>query len=126
MDGQEAVTHMLTVCGLTLGQRNIVRKVKGTQYTGAVAAIYLGDVKQMTENLSRLALGRGKYIGMSATAKIKALIWWVQYAHTGQRPWIYTEGAGADNAEMADAPVVYNPVSVATHRTDGTDTIPRI
>jgi hypothetical protein len=82
MDGQEAVTHMLTVCGVTLTQHNAVTNVKGIQDIAALAAIYLGDVKQMTENLSRLALGRGgAYIGTSATAKIKALIWWVQDAH---------------------------------------------
>jgi hypothetical protein len=82
MDGEEAVTHMLTVCGLTLAQRNAVTNVEGIQDIAALAAIYLGDVKRMTKNLSRLTLSRGgAYIGTSATGKFKALIWWVQDDH---------------------------------------------
>jgi hypothetical protein len=82
MDGLEAVVHMLTVCELTDQQRTAVTTIEGIQDIAALAAIYLGDVKQMTENLSRLAINRGgAYIGTSATAKIKALIWWVQDAH---------------------------------------------
>jgi hypothetical protein len=42
----------------------------------------LGDIKQMTENLSRLSVNRGgAYIGVSLTATIKALIWWIQDAN---------------------------------------------
>jgi hypothetical protein len=84
MDGQEAVTtHMLYVCGLTLAQRNAVTNVKGIQDIATLASRNLPRRREADDRKSlRLGLNRGgAYIGMSATAKIKALIWWVQDAH---------------------------------------------
>jgi hypothetical protein len=68
LDGAPAIQHML----------NILERIADID---AIKNIFLGNVQQMTENLSRQAVNRGgAYIGMSATTKIKALIWWVQDA----------------------------------------------
>jgi hypothetical protein len=81
LDRVTAIEHMLDVCGLTLAQRNTVMNIEGIQDIDALANIYLRDVKQMTENLSCLQVNRGgAYFGTSVTAKVKALIWWVQDA----------------------------------------------
>jgi hypothetical protein len=83
MDGGPAVEHLLTIGGLPVAQRNAVMNVEGIQTIAALHNIFPGDVKQMTENLSRLAVNRGgAYIGVSITASIKALIWWIQDSNT--------------------------------------------
>jgi hypothetical protein len=87
MDGVGAIAHLLTICGLADTQRNAVMNVEGITTIAALHNIYLGDVKQMTENLSRLAVNRGgAYIGVSLTASIKALIWWIQDANAQGSP----------------------------------------
>jgi hypothetical protein len=72
---------MLDICGLSETQRDAVMDMEGIADIDVIANIFLGDVRQMTENLLRLAVNRGgAYIGTSATTKFKALIWWVQDA----------------------------------------------
>ena len=79
MDGRPAITHLLTICGLSDVQRAAVMNIEGITTLAALQNIYLSDVKQMTENLSRLAVNRGgAYIGTGLTANIRALIWWAQ------------------------------------------------
>jgi hypothetical protein len=82
LDRVETVRHLLEVCGISATQHTAVTDIEGIQDIAALRNIFLGDVKQMTQNLSRLAVNRGgAYIGTSLTAKIKDLIWWIQDAH---------------------------------------------
>jgi hypothetical protein len=55
MFGADAIAHLLTICGFSDTQRNSVMNVEGITSIAALHNIYIGDVKQMTENLSRLA-----------------------------------------------------------------------
>jgi hypothetical protein len=59
LDGAAAITHLLTICGLSENQREAVMNVEGVTTVADLHNIYLGDVKQMTENLSRLSVNRG-------------------------------------------------------------------
>jgi hypothetical protein len=94
--GVDAVRHLLEVCGLSDTQRTAVTDIEGIQDIAALRNIFLGDVKQMTENLSRLSVNRGgAYIGTSLTAKIKALVWWIQDA--------YAQGETIDPNDWDDA-----------------------
>jgi hypothetical protein len=79
MDGVPAIRHMLSICTLTVVQRDAIMDTEGIQSVAMLTNITLGDVNKMTENLSRLPINRGgAYIGTGATTNIKALIWWAQ------------------------------------------------